>query len=142
MRGSRARAGMRAAALLLALAASAGRAGAPVPHCGGGSQRPTAELVFGRAGADGVAVSEAEFSRFLDQEVSPRFPDGLTVVDAQGRWTPPAGVSIHEPSKMVMLVLRGAPDEQARLDAVREAYKRRYNQQSVLLMTSSACVSF
>ena len=100
------------------------------------------ELVFGRAGVDGVAVSEAEFSRFLDQEVSPRFPDGLTVVDAQGRWTPPAGVSIHEPSKMVMLVLRGAPDEQARLDAVREAYKRRYNQQSVLLMTSSACVSF
>lgn len=115
---------------------------APAQPCPSGGQRQTAELVFGRVSSEGPGVSEADFAHFLDQEVSPRFPDGLTIVDAQGRWTPPAGSAIHEPSKMVMIVLRGLPDDLAQLDAIREAYKRRYHQQSVLLMTRSACVSF
>ena len=131
-------AALTAAGLLLAGCASQSIA----PGCKTGSERPTAQLVFGRVSETGPGVSEAEFTKFLDQEVSTRFPDGLTVVDAQGRWTPPAGTIIHEPSKMVMLVLRGREDERAKLEAIREAYKRRYHQQSVLLMTSNACVSF
>lgn len=112
--------------------------------CPGGQQRPTAEIVFGRViGVQpGPGVSEAEFANFLDSEVSPRFPDGLTIVDAQGRWTPPAGTAIHEPSKMVMIVLPGRSDDHARLEAVRDAYKRKFEQQSVLLLTQDNCVSF
>ena len=114
----------------------------PSARCKGGLERPTAQLVFGRVDADGAAVSEAQFARFLEQEIGPRFPDGVTVVDAQGRWTPPAGTVIHGPSKMVMIVLRGDADESARLEAVRAAYRRRYNQPSVLRMISGACASF
>ena len=46
--------------------------------------RATAELVFGRSSDDAAhpSVSEADFTRFLDKEVTPRFPDGLTVIDA------------------------------------------------------------
>jgi hypothetical protein len=139
---------MRVFLVSAALAAMVcGCAEAPQPSaslspCPIGGQRQTAELVFGRVSSDGPGVSEADFAHFLDEEVSPRFPDGLTIVDAQGRWTPPAGSAIHEPSKMVMIVLRGLPDDQPRLDAIRAAYGRRYHQQSVLLMTRSACVSF
>ena len=119
---------------------------AEVPHngCPKAGQRATAELVFGRASDDPAhpLVSEAEFARFLNEEVSARFPDGLTVIDAQGRWRAPAGDAIHEPSEMVMIVLPGRPDDRAKLDALREAYKRRYHQQSVLLMTHGDCVSF
>lgn len=131
-----------ALAVLVYGCAAAPQAPAPEAPCLSGGQRQTAELVFGRISSDGPGVSEADFARFLDEEVSPRFPDGLTIVDAQGRWTPPAGSTIHEPSKMVMIVLRGLPDDHARLDAIRDAYKRRYHQQSVLLMTRAACVSF
>ncbi|HEX4181318.1 MAG TPA: DUF3574 domain-containing protein [Caulobacteraceae bacterium] len=106
--------------------------------------RATAELVFGRHSDDPAhpSVTEADFTRFLDQDVTPRFPDGLTVIDAQGRWRAPAGPAVHEQSKMVMIVLSGHADDRAKLDQVREAYKRRFHQQSVLLMTHDDCVSF
>ena len=134
------RAGICAAALF-ALTACAELPGAACPAAG---KRATAELLFGQSTSDPhlAGVSDAEFTHFLDREVSPRFPDGLTVIDAQGRWTGPGGLSVHEPSKMVMIVLPGRGDDSKKLDAVREAYKTRYHQESVLLMTHGDCVSF
>ena len=111
--------------------------------CPNGGRRATAELVFGRVSSDGTGgVSEAQFADFLDKEVSPRFPDGLTVIDAEGRWKPPAGSSIREPAKIVDIVLPGHLDDRGKLDAVRSGYKARFHQQSVLLMTHGDCVSF
>jgi hypothetical protein len=117
-----------------------------VPHhgCANAGMRATAELVFGRSSDDPnhSSVSEADFTRFLDQVVTPRFPDGLTVIDAQGRWSAPAGKAVQEQSKMVMIVLPGRDDDRRKLDEVRETYKARFHQQSVLLMTHGDCVSF
>ncbi len=64
----------------------AGCAELPRNGCPKAGQRATAELVFGRSSDDPAhpSVTEADFTRFLDEEVSPRFPDGLTVIDAQG----------------------------------------------------------
>lgn len=113
------------------------------PHCDNGGIKATAELVFSRVSADGTdGVSETDFGKFLDREVSPRFPEGLTVVDAEGRWTPPAGSMIREPAKMVMIVLPGRPDDGHKLEAVRAAYKTEYHQPSVLVMTHGDCVSY
>ena len=137
-RGGRLLAAAAFAALL------AGCAELPRYGCPKAGQRATAELVFGRSSDDPAhpLVSEAEFTRFLNEEVTPRFPDGLTVIDAQGRWRAPAGNAIREPSEMVMIVLPGHPDDRGKLDAVREAYKQRFHQQSVMLMTHGDCVSF
>ena len=132
------------AVLALVLVGLAGCAQMSPQGCPKAGMRATAELVFGRSSDNPArpSVSEADFTRFLDEEVTPRFPDGLTVIDAQGRWSAPAGAAIHEQSKMVMIVLPGHADDRAKLDALREAYKRRYHQQSVLLMTHGDCVSF
>jgi hypothetical protein len=111
--------------------------------CPNGGYRQTAELVFGRVSSDGKAgVSEVEFAKFLDGEVSPRFPQGMTVIDAEGRWTPPAGSMIRTPAKMVMIILPGNADDAKKLDAVRVAYKTRFHQPSALLMTTGDCTSF
>jgi hypothetical protein len=112
--------------------------------CPDGGRKATAELVFGRVAEDGSGgVSEADFAQFLDGEVSPRFPEGLTVIDAEGRMmTPPAGSMIREPAKLVMIVLPGDKDDSTKLQAVRLAYVKRFHQQSVLLMTHGDCVSF
>ena len=111
--------------------------------CSDGGRKATAELVFGRVAEDGSGgVSEADFAQFLDGEVSPRFPEGLTVIDAEGRMTPPAGSMIREPAKLVMIVLPGDKDDSGKLQAVRLAYEKRFHQQSVLLMTHGDCVSF
>ena len=111
--------------------------------CPNGGYRQTAELVFGRVSGNGKGgVSEVEFAKFLDGEVSPRFPQGMTVIDAEGRWTPPAGSMIRTPAKMVMIILPGNADDAKKLDAVRVAYKTRFHQPSALLMTTGDCASF
>jgi len=147
MRGLRDQPWLPVAALAVALAGCVTHHPSPVaqtqPACGDGGFRSTAELVFGRVSDDGHAgVSEAQFAQFLDTEVSPRFPSGLTAIDAEGRWTPPAGSVIREPAKLVMIVLPGDRDDQRKLDAVRDAYKARFHQPSVLVMTHGDCVSF
>jgi Protein of unknown function (DUF3574) len=108
-------------------------------------QRPAnlAELMFGRDIGGRVAVSEAAWTRFLVREVSPRFPDGLTVTSARGQWRDRStGAIIHEPSKLVSIVLPGNQDDQARLEAIAAAYKRRFHQQSVVIVEQPVCVSF
>jgi hypothetical protein len=110
-----------------------------------GAQRPgqIAELLFGRDIGNHVGVSEAEWMRFVAREITPRFPDGLTMTNAVGQWRDPAsGRTVREASKRVEIVLPGHADDDARLDAIVAAYKRRFHQHSVGVIVQSACVSF
>jgi hypothetical protein len=105
--------------------------------------RQVAELLFGRDIGREIGISKGAFARFLSREITPRFPDGLTVSDASGQWrSRPGGPIVHEPTKRVEIVLPGASDDQAQLDAVVEAYKREFQQQSVAVIVRPACVSF
>ena len=116
------------------------RAAALCPN--GQSRADTVEMVFGRNDGERLAVSEDDWRRFIDEEVTPRFPDGLSVMDVQGQWRASNGQIIREPSKVLYLVLDGGPDDPAKIAAIREGYKRRFHQDSVLLITRPACVSF
>ena len=135
---------MRLTALIAAAAVCASAAAAsPASACPEGL-RPakTAQLFFGRSIAPTGEVSDADWRAFLDAEVSPRFPDGLSVSDVYGQWKSPAGDFVREDSKALFIVLAGKPGERARLDLIRDAYKRRFHQQSVLLVEQKACVAF
>jgi len=132
---------LRAAAAFAVLAWLAGPwpAAAQILQCSG-SQKSwvVAELLFGRS-----RVSEAQWARFLADEVTPRFPDGLTVTDAKGQWRAPGSKTVAmERSKVVMIAMPPAADNDDRLQAIVEAYKRRFRQQSVGLIVRPACVSF
>ena len=130
-----------ALAAVLALSACATVEGGAA--CATGSQAgSTAELYFGRNIGDQPGVSEVDWRAFLDEEVTPRFPDGLTVTDAAGQWRSQSGVIGREASKVLLIVLPGEPDDRAQLDAVREAYKRRFQQEAVMLVERRACVAF
>ena len=99
------------------------------------------ELFFGQE-VGGRVLSDAEWAAFLDTEVTPRFPDGLTVWQAQGQWRPPGGVLAREPTRVMLIELTGAGDERAKLAGVIEAYKTRYHQKSVLLVEHGDCIRF
>lgn len=101
-----------------------------------------AELYFGRDIAGRPGVSDQDWQRFLDEEIMPRFPDGLTVEDASGQWKSADGAVVHEASKHLTIVLPGSAGSQAKLAAIREAYKRRFRQDSVLILEYQACGSF
>ncbi len=102
-----------------------------------------AEVLFGRNIGDRIGVSEAAFARFVDDEVTPRFPDGLTLLDAKGQYRDGRRrVLVREPGKVLLIALNDDADGRARIEAIADAYKRRFNQQSVVTIVRQACVSF
>ena len=115
-----------------------------LPQVCSGSAEPmvTAEMLFGRKVGDRLGVSEAAFANFVAAEVTPRFPDGLTVIDARGQWREPSGTIVRELSKVVLLTFRDDAGKRAGLDAIADAYKRRFHQQSVLTTMRSVCATF
>jgi hypothetical protein len=129
--------------LVLALALT-GSANAQTGECRG-TQKPqqVAELMFGRKIGDRIAVSAAQWARFVDREITPRFPDGLSVLDAQGQWRDTErNTIVREPSKLVQIVLPGKVEDNDRLNEIAEAYKKQFRQQSVAVIVRGACVSF
>ncbi len=125
--------------LLLALTSTAP---AQTPACRD-PQMPMleAELFFGRSHNGRLAVTDVRWARFLAEEVTPRFPDGLTVVDGAGEWR--AGQhTVREKSKVLLIVARDEPQSHERLTAIAEAYKQRFRQQSVGIVTRPVCASF
>jgi len=102
----------------------------------------SAEMFFGRS-VGSRTVSQGEFAAFLATEITPRFPDGLTVIDARGQWrNDQRGVIIREPSKLVKIVFADDAQKRAALDAIAESYKKTFHQQSVLIALQPSCVTF
>lgn len=102
-----------------------------------------AQLFFGRNIGNELGVSDREWSDFLDREVTPRFPNGLTVVDASGHWRDiQTGHLVREPSKILTLLADGDPATLQLIHEIVDLYKDRFHQQSVGLAIRPVCVSF
>jgi hypothetical protein len=128
--------------LVTAVTDSNAQTGEPSCH-GSQQQRKVAELLFGRDIGHRVGVDENDWARFVERELIPRFPDGLTISDTIGEWrSRTGGVIVREPGKRVEIVLPGNTDDEARLDSVVAAYKRTFQQRSVIVIEHGACVAF
>ncbi|MBR1120450.1 DUF3574 domain-containing protein [Bradyrhizobium lablabi] len=99
------------------------------------------ELVFGTARAHGVPIREDEWQSFVDSIVTPRFPDGLTVLNASGQWRGEGGLT-KEQARILVIWHDRLPSRDADIEAIRSAYKERFDQESVLRIDSVSCVSF
>jgi len=100
------------------------------------------ELFFGRNRPGGV-VSEAEFQQFLDEQVTPRFPDGLTVVEAKGQFrSVPNAPPEREDAKLLVLLYPFDRHASDLIEEIRSAYKGQFQQQSVLRVDEQSCTSF
>ena len=98
-------------------------------------------LYFGLGAAKRAAVSELEWQIFLRDEVTRRFPAGLTVWEAQGQWRSPTGAAHHEQSKVLLLV---HPDTGAARQSIQDvigAYLKTFEQESVLWESARVCVA-
>lgn len=107
----------------------------------GSNSMHVAEILFGRNVGDRVGVSEAEFRSYVDEELTARFPEGLTILDAQGQYRGSSGI-VKEPSKVALIATSDTPDARSRIRAAAEAYKRRFAQESVGVIMRRSCVSF
>ncbi len=136
---------MRTAMLIcLALAVAAGACSeSSTDPCPDGTDRFLQyQLFMGRSDQHGEVVDDAAWEAFLEDTVTLRFPDGLTVLDAHGQWQNSEGRILRERSKL--LVILAPPDSGGTrlLSEISEEYERRFNQESVLQVENEACVSF
>jgi hypothetical protein len=101
------------------------------------------ELYFGTGRPDGTVVSDAQFSQFIDEQVTPRFPDGLTLLAGYGQYKNSAGVINKEKSLVLILFYPPQMTDAGKLiEQIRETYKTLYQQESVLRADSSSVISF
>ena len=108
------------------------------------------ELYFGVGEESGPAdrpqdepISETQWRAFLDKEVTPRFPDGLTVFDAYGQWLFRGAKEPNRLSTKVLVILHeDTPQRTADIEAIRLAWKQATKHQSVLWSKQAAEVSF
>ena len=108
------------------------------------------ELYFGVGEETGPAdrsqaepISEVQWRAFLDKEVTPRFPDGLTVFDAYGQWLFRGAKEPNRLATKVLVILHeDTPQRTADIEAIRLAWKQATRHQSVLWSKQAVEVSF
>ena len=101
------------AALLLLTAACAGHPQGPAPAAAcpaGDTAMVQATLFFGLDRPGGAPqITPREFDRFVDEVVSPTFPDGFTIQQAEGGWRDTeTGATIREPSRTILILAPAA----------------------------------
>ena len=78
----------------------------------------------------------------LADTITPRFPDGLSVIDVAGQGTTSDGTIEQERTKMLLVLAPPGNDALNRMDEISAEYKQRFNQNSVLRVVTEACVAF
>ena len=97
------------------------------------------DLYFGRDKQSGGEVSEAEWASFLTDTVTPRFPDGLSVLNVEGQAREPSGRIVRERTKLLVVVVFDAPAHQVRVREIVEAYNSRFGQHGVFRSEHPVC---
>jgi hypothetical protein len=99
------------------------------------------ELIFGTMRSNGRTVGEQDWQSFLDSDVTPRFPDGFTVLDGRGQWRGTNGLQ-RERSRVLVIWHAPSRSHEADIEAIRSAYKQRFDQDSVMRIDGVSCVAF
>ena len=124
--------------VLAALTRHAAAANCPLP-----GEKPVlaTRLFFGEDIAGRKPVTAAQWNEFLAQTVTPAFPAGFTVYDARGQWQG-AGTIISENTKVIEIEAPDTPALHRKLNDIAAAYRRQFHQDSVGIVTTSACARF
>ena len=102
------------------------------------------QLFFGHSIPDGGTVADSEWQDFLATSVTPRFPDGFTVLDGHGRkwFEQKTHRVIAEVSTVVEIVTSPSDDAYKKLQAIRAEDMKRFHQEAVGLVVSNGCANF
>jgi hypothetical protein len=125
---------------------SAASSAASAPRAAVPSESWVDTKLYFSLGPDGdpeLGVSEAQWRDFLDKQVTPRFPSGLSVVEVYGQWqgkNQPAPERLR--SKMLVIDYPDTQENRDKIEAIRAAWKQQTGDQSVLRVTGPVDVSF
>lgn len=114
----------------------------PEATCSIGEPMTQTTLYFGLNRPAGPVITEVEWQTFVDQQVTPRFKDGLSVFDAKGQWLGNDGKLARENSKALMLIHSPDTASEQNIEALRTRYKQQFSQDSVMRVDAPVCVAF
>ena len=109
------------------------------PQCGAASSVQLRTTLYFGLGRPKGTVSELEWQLFLRDEVTTRFPEGLTVWDAHGQWRQSGGDIGTERTKVLLLVHADSSKARDAVQAVITRYRKAFEQESVLWETARVC---
>jgi len=115
---------------------------APATGCAVGEPMVETMLFLGMA-RPGGQVSDDEFARFVEAEVTPRWKEGFTILSGQGLWySEQRRITEREPSRVLVRFHDGSADASSGIEAIRAAYIRAFTQDAVLRTDRSTCADF
>jgi len=84
-----------------------------------------------------------DFPAFADTCISALFPDGYTLVSANGYWRPQNSSStIQEPAMVLLLIHKNSEEEKKKIARIIASYKKRFHQESVLRFDHGGAAEF
>lgn len=114
----------------------------PGPRCATGQQAAVLDqLYFGTARPHGAEVTPQEWSGFVSAEIAPRFPQGFSLLEAQGQWRNADGSVAHEQTHLLQLVHADDAASAQAVEQIAARYKSRFDQEAVLHVRSAACMA-
>jgi hypothetical protein len=132
---------MRQLATALMVLSAAGCA-ADALRCPAGDQAAVLDqLYLGGSRPYAAEVSAAEWAAFSRDEITPRFPQGFTVLEGQGQWRNADGSMAQESSRVLQVVHADDPAAAAAMREIAMHYKQRFGQEAVLRVRSPACMA-
>ncbi|WP_437889574.1 DUF3574 domain-containing protein [Phytobacter sp. V91] len=129
-------------AALTGCVAPSQKSSAPQQTCKADNQMQQTTLYFGLSRPAGKDITGSEWQQFVDNDVTPRFRDGLTVFDARGQWLGNDGKVAREASKALMLIHGKDVASETNIETLRTIYKTRFGQESVMRVDQQVCVQF
>jgi hypothetical protein len=94
------------------------------------------ELYFGTDKPDGGKVTDEDWDKFLESDVTPRFPDGFTVLEGSGQYKDESGKIVKEKSRVLILLYpkKTRRENHEKIEQIRAVYIKLFQQESVLRM--------
>ena len=100
-------------------------------------------LYFGQSKPDGSMITQTEWDNFKETQIARIFKEGSTTVTAAGSWYDPVNHKlISEPTYIVTYYHKKTPTISKQIDSLRNFYKEKFQQQSVLRVDKKIKASF
>jgi hypothetical protein len=133
----------RTAAVAFALSACATLPPPADGACAASDAMIETQLFFGLSKPRGGTVSAREWQAFVAGEITPRFPEGFSVIDGAGYWRDGATQqTISEKSKVLVRLHPASSEADAAIGAIIDAYKTKFEQEAVLRVDRPVCARF
>ena len=88
------------------------------------------ELYMGMSIPGGSMVSDDAWEKFLNDVVTPLFPEGFSVLSGRGQYREASGVIAKEPSHVLVFLYKKADRKAAgaKIEKIRSEYKKQFSQ--------------